>query len=80
MKPILLDSAGLTALWNRTDQWHGPAKKALDELIEAEPEFISASPILIECGNAAARQPFRQQSHFITITSGSQRIADISHK
>jgi uncharacterized protein len=61
MKPILLDTVGLIALWNRSDQWHLSAKRAFDELIAAGYEFVTTSAILLECGNAAARQPFRHE-------------------
>jgi uncharacterized protein len=61
MKPIVLDTVGLIALWNRSDQWHIPAKQAFDDLIAAGSEFLTTSAILLECGNAAARQPFRHE-------------------
>src|SRR3972149_717763 len=61
MKPILLDTVGLIALWNRSDQWHTSAKKSFDELVIARREFITTSAILLECGNTAARQPFRNE-------------------
>jgi uncharacterized protein len=61
MKPILLDTVGLIALWNRSDQWHVAAKQSFDELVAAHYDFVTTSAVLLECGNAAARQPFRQE-------------------
>jgi uncharacterized protein len=61
MKPVFLDTVGLIALWNRSDQWHTSAKKAFDELVVTQHEFITTSAVLLECGNAATRQPFRHE-------------------
>jgi uncharacterized protein len=61
MKPILLDTVGLIALWNRSDQWHDSAKRAFVTLVDAGYDFVTTSAILLECGNAAARQPFRHE-------------------
>ena len=32
MNTAFLDTVGLLALWNRSDQWHTPAEEAFDEL------------------------------------------------
>ena len=61
MKPILLDTVGLIALWNRSDQWHDSANKAFVTLVDSGYDFVTTSAILLECGNAAARQPFRNE-------------------
>ncbi|MBN2577910.1 MAG: type II toxin-antitoxin system VapC family toxin [Pirellulales bacterium] len=61
MKPIFLDTVGLIALWNRSDQWHVSAKCSFDELAAAECDLVTTSAVLLECGNAAARQPFRHE-------------------
>jgi len=51
---VFLDTVGLLALWNRRDQWHSKAKLAFSELV------ITTSSVLMECGNAASRHPFRK--------------------
>jgi hypothetical protein len=53
---------GWFAGWNRSDQWHLGAKRAMDNVIASGPvQFSSTSFILLECGNAAARRPFRRE-------------------
>jgi hypothetical protein len=46
------------ALWDSTDQWHEPAQRALAEL-GPEARTVTTSFVLLECGNAAARRPYR---------------------
>ncbi len=57
---VFLDTVGLLALWNQRDQWHGVARKVLDEQVELRARLVTTSSVLFECGNAAARMPFRQ--------------------
>ena len=57
---VFLDTVGLLALWNRRDQWHTVAKKAFAEQAELRSPLVTTSTVLFECGNAAARMPFRQ--------------------
>ena len=61
MNPILLDTVGLIALWNRNDQWHLSAKRTFDDLIAAGSDFITTIAVLLECGNAAAAAKYRQE-------------------
>jgi uncharacterized protein len=61
MRRIYLDTIGLLALWNERDQWHEAAVKAFDQLAAAGVEFWTSSYVLLECGNAAARTPFRKE-------------------
>jgi len=61
MNPVFLDTVGLLALWNRSDQWHGPAKRAFESLAAAERVLLTTTFVLLECGNAASRQPFRRE-------------------
>lgn len=56
---VFLDTAGLLGLWNQRDQWHSAAKRAFEELMAAEARLVTTPLILLECGNAAARYPFR---------------------
>jgi uncharacterized protein len=59
MSRVFLDTVGLLAVWNRRDQWHVAAKAAFDELSARNVDFATTTSVLLECGNAAARQPFR---------------------
>ena len=59
MNAVFVDTAGLIALWNRSDQWHTDAKAAFSELKQARTEILTTSFVLLECGNSAARKPYR---------------------
>jgi len=56
---VFLDTVGLLALWNRRDQWHEAAKSAFTKLTESRCNLVTTSFVLLECGNAAAKHPFR---------------------
>ncbi|MBI3821339.1 MAG: type II toxin-antitoxin system VapC family toxin [Planctomycetes bacterium] len=59
MKPIFLDTVGLIALWDTSDQWHLAALPVFSKLLAAGRTMVTSSCILLECGNAAARRPYR---------------------
>ena len=61
MNAVFLDTVGLLALWNRSDQWHESAEAAFQSLLARRSPLLTTSLVLLECGNAAARYPFRQQ-------------------
>ena len=61
MNAVFLDTVGLLALWNRSDQWHESAEAAFQSLLVRRSPLLTTSLVLLECGNAAARHPFRQQ-------------------
>lgn len=56
---VLLDTVGLLAVWDKTDQWHQAAATGLRNLQAAGAEVVATSYVLLECGNAAARRPYR---------------------
>jgi predicted nucleic acid-binding protein len=56
---VFLDSVGLIAIWNDSDQWHAQANQAYAELRASRTQFVTTQYVLLECGNAAARTPFR---------------------
>ena len=58
MSQVFLDTVGLLALWDTSDQWHADAEAAY-KLMDDEVEFVTTSFVLAECGNAAARRPYR---------------------
>ena len=59
MKTVFLDTVGLIALWDQTDQWHESAEVAMARLIASKHRFFSSELVMMECGNSAARRPFR---------------------
>lgn len=60
MSMVFVDTVGLLALWNKSDQWHSDAKKAFARIDENEHLFTTRF-VLLECGNAAARTLFRDE-------------------
>jgi hypothetical protein len=61
MNPILLDTVGLVALWNVADQWHSAADQAFAQLLARRRPMVTTTFVLLECGNTAARKPFRSK-------------------
>lgn len=59
MTPVFLDTVGLIALWDNTDQWHDAAQRAYVALKSPAFVGITTNMVLIECANAAARRPYR---------------------
>ncbi|MBX9584324.1 MAG: PIN domain-containing protein [Gemmataceae bacterium] len=55
-----LDSVGLIAVWDDRDQWHAEATDAFDRLLVGGGRLFSTEPVFFECGNMAARRPFRK--------------------
>ena len=58
--PVFLDTVGLLALWDRSDQWHSRAEAAWLQLQAESALVMTTTFVLLECGNAAARRPYRQ--------------------
>ena len=61
MTPIFADTVGLLALWDMSDQWHEAAERAFEEFSKDRRPIITTSLVLFECGNAAARRPYRAE-------------------
>jgi predicted nucleic acid-binding protein len=59
MKLIFADTVGLLAQWDESDQWHDAAISALHEILSSRAQLVTTTYILLECGNAAARGPYR---------------------
>jgi uncharacterized protein len=57
---VFLDTVGLIALWDATDQWQPAANRALALLRVPGTRTVTTSFVLLECGNASARKPYRQ--------------------
>ena len=60
MRVVFLDTVGLLALWDESDQWHESASYAYELLTRSPARLLTSSFVLLECGNAAARRPYRK--------------------
>ena len=56
---VFLDTVGLIAVWDENDQWHEAAQKSFEKLLASRADLITTTFVLLECGNAAARRPYR---------------------
>ena|SRR5712692_1788490 len=61
MNSVFLDTVGLLALWDVADQWHTAAEGAYTEIVSKREAFVTTTFVLLECGNAAARRPYRDE-------------------
>ncbi|MEX0701093.1 MAG: PIN domain-containing protein [Planctomycetales bacterium] len=61
MSEVLLDTVGLIATWDVRDQWHGAADAAYQQLVRQGRRLVTTPQVLLECGNAAARRPYRER-------------------
>jgi predicted nucleic acid-binding protein len=59
MNAVFLDTVGLIAVWDATDQWHPAAEAAYQKLLSQGRPLVTTEMVLLECGNAAARRPYR---------------------
>jgi uncharacterized protein len=59
VRAVFLDTVGLLALWDRSDQWHRTADAAYQQLVAAPVRLVTSTLVLFECGNASARRPYR---------------------
>lgn len=60
MSAVFLDTVGLLALWDAGDQWHPAAEAAFERIKVSRSQVVTTAYVLLECGNAAARKPYRQ--------------------
>jgi predicted nucleic acid-binding protein len=60
MSAVFLDTVGLIAKWDTGDQWHDLAEAAYLRIVDQRKSVLTTTFILLECGNAAARQTFRR--------------------
>jgi len=61
MNVVFLDTVGLVALWDVADQWHGVAETAYALVVADRSRFVTTRFVLLECGNTAARRPYRSR-------------------
>ncbi len=64
MSSVFVDSVGLLALWNASDQWHKAASKAFTSINDGRTTLLTTAFVLLKCGNAASRTPFRSDANF----------------
>jgi len=58
---VFLDTVGLIAVWDTSDQWHAAAEDAFSQLLRDNSPLLTTSYVLLECGNAASRRPYRSR-------------------
>lgn len=61
MKTIFLDTVGILALFDQSDQWQQVATMAMQLADRPGTRFVTTTFVLLECGNAAARKRYREQ-------------------
>lgn len=59
MSTVFLDTVGMLAQWDQNDQWHEAAADAYKAFVARGDRTISTTFVFLECGNAAARKPYR---------------------
>jgi len=59
MSVVFLDTVGLIAQWDTSDQWHVSADAAYQEMLAQRKSLLTTTFVLLECGNTAARRTFR---------------------
>jgi hypothetical protein len=59
MNQVFLDTVGLIAVWDKGDQWHNDAEPVFFSLVKSGRAMLTTTLILYECGNTAARRPYR---------------------
>jgi predicted nucleic acid-binding protein len=86
MRRVFLDSVGLLATWDTRDQWHAAASEVFAELLKESAVLLTTELVLLECGNASSRKPYRarvpalrqhlaSQGRIIAIDPGTLEIA-----
>ncbi len=63
MNDVFIDTVGLIAVWDKADQWHRLADAVYRRLLSRGHRLVTTETVLFECGNAAARRPYRQRVH-----------------
>jgi uncharacterized protein len=61
MNAVFLDTVGLIAVWDATDQWHRAAAPIYARLLKQQRRLVTTPQVLFECGNASARRPYRRR-------------------
>jgi predicted nucleic acid-binding protein len=56
---VFLDTVGLLAVWDTSDQWHVVAEAAYLAMMARSRTVVTTTFVLLECGNAASRRTYR---------------------
>jgi predicted nucleic acid-binding protein len=59
MTPVFLDTVGLIADWDNSDQWHAAASAVYADLLRQQRPLCTTPLVLVECANASARRVYR---------------------
>ncbi len=49
MNTVFLDTVGLVALWNNSDQWHEDANLAFAQIVRERRRMVTTTFVLLEC-------------------------------
>ena len=84
MSDVFLDTVGLIAVWNSSDQWHPAADVVYRSLLSQGRRLVTTHLVLAECGNVAARRPYRRRVNALRCASrpcrpGSVRSRHLIH-
>jgi uncharacterized protein len=60
MSPVFLDTVGIIASIDDTDQWHQAADVVYRQLLRSKRKLLTTSVVMLECGNAASRRIYRK--------------------
>jgi predicted nucleic acid-binding protein len=71
---VFLDTVGLLSLWDTSDQWHSAAEQAFTRITSQRVPVLTTTFVLLECGNAAARRPYRLAVDRLRETLESNRL------
>jgi uncharacterized protein len=58
---VFLDTVGILALLERSDQWHEAANQSWAAFVETGRPLRTTTLVLFECANAVARKPYRRR-------------------
>ena len=85
MNAVFLDTVGMIAVWDDSDQWHAPAQAAYRRLLAQGRSLVTTTLVLYECANAAARRPYRRDVSDLRDFLSQERLsveptaADLDH-
>lgn len=74
MNEVFLDTVGLIAVWDASDQWHAAANTAYQKLLNQGRRLVTTDLVLYECGNAAARRPYRARVNVLRQAMAQERL------
>jgi uncharacterized protein len=67
MSAVFLDTVGLIAVRDTSDQWHAAVDGVDRQLLAQGRRLVTTSLVLLECGNASARRPYRTRVNALRV-------------